>query len=305
MADIATDAGSNGAAAGAPADQSTDQSQSPFDQANDIADQASPPPIDPGFGDDIADQGDAGDTIELVVNGETITKTLDEVKSLARQYIASEQKLEQVKKQAADIKSQQAVIAKEKGAIKQLLEVFQKGDFDTMAEFAETIKAGAQFKQGAIQFAMKLYEHSRLSPEQREHIESKRELEKMRQAHAHREKQDSDRAFEYQVGQWTQHIQVELPKAFKELGVPDTAFVREHAIATWKDAVERGQQPTALAVVAHVKARMEEARLLHAPTPTATSRQRPRATPQSVGKANGKDAGGHINFTEWQKSRGR
>ncbi len=73
---------------------------------------------------------------------------------------------------------------------------------------------------------MKLYEYLKMSPEQREHIEAKKELQKVRQAHEQRQKEDSDRAFQYEVSKLmrTEHVKVEMPKAIKE--VYDERFCR-------------------------------------------------------------------------------
>src|SRR5437879_5217675 len=109
-----TDAGSSGTAA-APADLDPSLEQQP-----DI--ELTPPPMDPGFAEDTpAEPADAAEQIMLKVNGKELSLPLPEVIAAAQRDLAAAGRLEQVKKQAAEIKSQQAHIDTQKGAIQQLV----------------------------------------------------------------------------------------------------------------------------------------------------------------------------------------
>ena len=254
---------------------------------------------------------DDSEKIALRVNGKTIQKTMKEVIDLAQKYEATSMKLDTAKKEITDARAVKQKYTEQSDAIKQLMQVMQKGDVDTMHDFvAEQLNASEAFNKGVIQYVLKLWEHSKMSPEQREGVENKKLLAKMRQAEEQRSKQDADRAFEYKINQWTQHIEAEVPKALKEVGLPDSEFIRGHIISTWRAALERGQNPTASAVAAHVKGQLEASKLLSGNQPTKVApmpAQRPRATNESVGrtKAAPTQETGYGSWDEWVKTRGR
>jgi hypothetical protein len=246
----------------------------------------------------------------LKINGKEVEKTYAEIKADAQKYAATEIKLEQAKKQVEEAKQMQAQVAQHQQVIRNLLGVLQRGDLETIGNFAaEHLNAGETFNKAVIQYALKLYEYSKMSPEQREAIENKKLLQKMRAEAELRQKQDQERAFELRVNEWSEHIATEIPRAIKEVGLTDSAFVREHIVSTWRAAIERGQNPTARAVAAFVKQRFDEAKLGGAPAPAApVIPPRRRATPESVGlkRSSGQpEQQGYMSFTDWQKSRGR
>lgn len=248
-----------------------------------------------------AEEGEPGEMIALKVNGKTIEKSLDEIKALAQQQIAGEAKLEVAKKQIEEAKQAKAQADNQVSAIRQMLTVLQRGDFDTIAEFAhEKLNAGRAFDEGVIKYALKLYEMAQMTPEQREAVENRKLVEKYKRDAEERQRLDRQRAMEYQVNQWTQHIAVEVPKAIKAVGLPDTDLVREHIVSTWRTALENGQNPTPMAVANFVKQRFEAAKLTHAPKAPAPTR--PKATARSVGMTKPK-ASDYIEISELRRGR--
>lgn len=242
----------------------------------------------------------------LKVNGKETEHSYTEIKAMAQKYAATELKLEQAKNEIAKTREMQTEIAGQQQAVKNLLQVLKSGDLETIGNFAdEYLGAGREFQQGVIEYALKIYEYSKMSPEQRESMDNKKLLNKMRQEAETKAQQDQQRAFEYQINQWSEHIASEIPKAMKAVGLPDTPFVREHLVGTWRSAIEQGRNPTATAVAEFVKKRMKEANMqLSSPAPATP--QRPRATKQSVANRNGQATEPqqqYMGWAEWQKSR--
>lgn len=267
------------------------------------------------YRDPLADPGEPDEKITLKVNGKSIEKTKSEVIAAAQMYEATALKLDQAKKQLEQAKTMQEQVTGQQQAIRNLLGVLQRGDMDTIANFAsEHLGAGEVFNKAVINYALKLYEYSKMSPEQREAVENKKLIAKFRQEAEQRSRQDQERAFEYRVNQWTDHINNEIPKAITEVGLVDSPFVRDHIVSTWRAAIERGQEPTAKAVAQYVKQRLDDAKINIAPAPAPSAPQRRTATPDSVRKssapserpARGSSQGGeYMSWSDWQKSRGR
>lgn len=259
---------------------------------------------------DAESTGDSGEEmITLKVNGKNIERTRSEVVKAAQLYEATEVKLEAAKKQLEEAKGLQAKVGEQQQLIRNIIGVLQRGDLDTIGEFAsEYLNAGDVFNKAVVNYALKLYELSRMSPEQREAFENKRLLTKMRNEAEQRAKQDQERAYEYQVNQWSQHIAVEIPKAIAEVGLVDSPFIREHIVSAWRNAIERGQNPTATAVAQFVKERLDAAKISFGGTQAPQVPQRRHATAQSVKRASGTAApepDSYVSFSDWQKSRGR
>ena len=242
----------------------------------------------------------------LKVNGKTIEKPYAEIKEMAQKYEATSMKLETAKKEITEARDMKAQLSSQQEAVKNLLGVLQRGDLETVAEFVTNhLNGGEAFNKAVINYSLKLYEQSKMSPEQREAIENRKLVEKYKREAEERQKSDQTRAFEYKVNQWSEHISQEVPKAIKEVGFVDSDFVREHIIATWRTALERGQNPTASAVAAFVKQRLDAAKIVP-PAPKAPA-VRPTATRESVGltKSNGHDETGYKSWDEWKRTRGR
>lgn len=269
--------------------------------------------------DEVRDEADDGHHPEgipprdvLKVNGKEIEQSYAEIKAAAQKYHATEVKLEQAKKQLDEAKQSQQQVAHQQQVIRNLLGVLQRGDFDTIADFAtEHLNAGETFNKGVIAYALKLYEMSKMSPEQREAIENKKMLMRMRQEAEQRQKQDQERAFEYRVNQWSEHISTEIPKAIQEVGLVDSPFVREHIVSTWRNAIEAGKNPTAKAVAAFVKKRLDEAKVNYGKADTIQQApQRPRATRESVTRSSSTPRAqpqgqGYSSWDDWKANRGR
>jgi hypothetical protein len=257
-------------------------------------------PEDDDFGDE---------KIKLKVNGKVVEKSLNDVIKAAQMYEASAIKLEQAKAQAEQLKTMQGQVQQQQAAIKSVLEVLARGDIQTMAEFAEQhLNAGQVFNQAVIQYALQLYEYSRMSEEQREAADNKKLLAKLQRDAEERGRQDQQRLHEYRVSQWMEHLNVEIPKALATVGLPNNDFVRQQIIGTWRAALEAGQTPTAAAVAAHVKEQLQAANIRLTQPMAPAPRQ--RATADSVARrANGatppSPASEYMNFSDWQKSRGR
>jgi len=245
--------------------------------------------------------------VRLTINGKKVEMTLDEVKAAAQREIAGAGKLEQAKKEIAEARTIKETVIQQQTAMRGLLQVIANGDFDALSEFVDTeLKAGDKFKQGLVNHAVALVKFHQMSPEQKEAIVAKRELERMRKAKAQRDETDKSRAHDYQVNQWTQHLTIEIPRAINEAGLPDSQFVRNQIISTWRMAIDRGQQPTALAVAQYVKSQLDEARMLHAPQqPPQPVKPRPRATRESVGMKSQGATAQYTSFEDRKRSRGR
>jgi hypothetical protein len=248
----------------------------------------------------------------LKVNGKTIEKNYSEIKEMAQKYEATQQKLETAKKEAQDARRMKTELTSQQDAVKQLLGVLAKGDIETVADFVDQkLNGGKAFNEAVIKYALKLFEHSKMSPEQREALENKKLIEKYRREAETNQKEQQQRQFEMQVNQWSEHIGLEVPKALKEVGLPDTQFVREHVITTWRNALERGQNPTAAAVASFVKKRLDESGInIGAQKAQAPQQQpRPRATPETTATRSRlqrqEPTHDYMPYSEWQKTRGR
>lgn len=247
--------------------------------------------------------------IKLKVNGKTVEKPLSEVVELAQKYQATEMKLETAKKEITEARKMQESIKGQQDAVKQLLGVMQRGDIATIAEFVtDKLGAGDVFNKSLISYALKLYEDSKMTPEQREAQQNRNLVEKYKREAEARQHEEQQRAFEYQVNQWTETINRDVPKALSDVGLPDTDFIRSHVISTWRTAVDNGQNPTAAAVAAYVKQQLADAKLLNQAAPKVAP-TRPRATPESVGLRKQKDAldmeTPYMGWEAWKASRGR
>jgi hypothetical protein len=248
-----------------------------------------------------------GERIKLKVNGKTIEKSYADVIKMAQLYEATNVKLETAKKEIESARATKAQFESQQNAVRQLLGVMQRGDIDSITEFVhEKLGAGDVWDQAIVKAALRMYEISKMSPEQRQALENEKLIKKYRAEAEERRKQDESRAFDLQVNQWSEYINVEIPKAIQTIGLPDTAFVREHIISTWRAAIERGQTPTATAVANFVKKRLDEAKMLGQPAPKPPAVTRPRATRESVAgrnRLNG-SSGQYQSWSEWQKTRG-
>lgn len=250
-------------------------------------------------------------TDRLKINGKEVERTYAEIKAAAQKYEATEIKLDQAKKQLEEAKGLQAKVGEQQNLIRNILGVLQKGDLDTVGEFVRNyLHAGDVFDQAIVKYALKLYEYDRLSPAEKEAYQNKLAVERYRKEAEERQRLDQDRAFEYRVNQWSEHIATEVPKAIAEVGLVDSPFVREHIVGAWRNAIERGLNPTAKAVAAWVKQRLEEAKVTFAPAEPAPEKappQRKRATAESVGlrRGNGAEPQPYMSFSDWQKTRGR
>lgn len=246
--------------------------------------------------------------VKLKVNGKIIEKTQDEVVKMAQLYSATEMKLETAKKEIEEARSTKRELQTQQNAVRDLLGVMQRGEIDKISEFVhEKLGAGDLWDKAIVQAALKLYEISKMSPEQRESLENKKLVTKLRAEAEERTKSEKQRAYDYEVNQWSEHINVEVPKAIKMVGLPDTAWVRSHIISTWRAAIERGQSPTAAAVANYVKKQLEESKMLgNNKVELKQVVTRPRATPSSVGHRNGKaEDTGYIGWDTWLKTRGK
>jgi hypothetical protein len=244
----------------------------------------------------------------LKVNGKNITKPYSEIKEMAQKYEATSMKLETAKKEITEARAMKQQLGSQQEAVKNLLGVMQRGEIDTMVDFITEHLGGADvFNQRLVQYAIKLGEQARMSPEQREAIANKKLIQKFKADSEAREKADKEKSWNYEVNQWSQHINIEIPKAIRTVGLPDTEFTRESIISAWRAAIERGQQPTAAAVASFVKGRLEASKLLGQQPKPVPIPQRPTATRESVGlkKVNGKDETGYSSWDEWVKNRGR
>lgn len=268
------------------------------------------PDDNPDDDPDTADaEEDDGEKITLKVNGKNVQKSMKEVIELAQKYSATEMKLETAKKEITEARAVKEKYQTQSDAIKQLLTVMQKGDVETIHDFvAERLNASEQFNKGVIEYVLRLWEHSKMSPEQKEAHENKKLLTKLRQEQENQKKADADRAHDYAVNQWTQHLDTEIPKALKEIGLPDSEFVRSHIIQTWSAALNNGQNPTALAVANYVKGQLEAAKINFGKADAVPTSTRPRATPEAVKrKSNGgrEEPTGYKGWDEWRATRGR
>jgi len=265
--------------------------------------------VEPEEGAETDEEGELeADLVELKVNGKRIEKPMSEVVALAQKQIAGEAKLEQAKAEIEEARKVRQQADTQISAVKQLLQVVQRGDLDTIAEFArERLGAGDAFDRSVIQYALKLYEMSKMSPEQREALENKRMIEKYRMEAQERQRLDQERAMEYQVNKWSEHIATELPKAIQQSGLPDTAFVREHIISAWRTALEQGKNPTPMAVAQYVRQRLEESGMLNSGPKHPTMPTKPRATRESVGlrREAGQQDTQYQSWDAWIKNRGR
>lgn len=243
----------------------------------------------------------------LKVNGKNIEKPYSEIKEMAQKYEATSMKLETAKKEITEARDMKKQLGSQQEAVKNLLGVLQRGDVDTIVDFVEEHLGGANvFKQKMVQYAIRLGEYARMSPEQREAIENKKLIQKFKADGEARERADKERSWNYEVNQWSQHLNVEVPKAIKLVGLQDSEFTRESIISAWRAAIERGQNPTAAAVASFVKSRLESAKLTGGTIPKPVQAQRPTATRQSVGmkKTNGSAETGYSSWDDWLKTRG-
>lgn len=260
---------------------------------------------------DAAEEDDGAERIALKVNGKTVHKTQKEIIELAQKYSATEMKLETAKKEITEAREIKERYTRQSDAVKELLQTMKLGNIDMIHDFVdERLGASAAFNKGVVDYVVKLYEQSKYTPEQKEAHENKKQLAKMRSEHEQRTKQDAERAQQYQINQWTQHLDTEVPKALKEIGLPDSEFIRGHIISTWRAALERGQQPTAIAVANYVKGQLEASKVSFGGQPqrlpAMPAQTRPRATAESVGrKTNPQKETGYGSWDEWIKTRGR
>lgn len=271
---------------------------------NPIGDQDDPDQKTEG---DVEDEEDAEPRIKLKVNGKTIEKTQAEVVKMAQLYSATEMKLETAKKEILEAREVKSQLQTQQNAVRDLLGVMQRGEIDKISEFVhEKLGAGDLWDKAIVKAALQLYEVAKMSPEQREALENRKLVTKLRAEAEERTKSEKQRAYDYEVNQWSEHINIEVPKAIKMVGLPDTAFVREHIISTWRAAIERGQTPTAAAVANYVKKRLDEANMTGGRAEIKQTVTRPKATSTSVGHRNGKvEDTGYIGWDAWVKSRGK
>lgn len=297
----------------------SESTSAPMDGATDS------PELTEGFTDDALDQGneqealatpDEGeeddflqDKVKLKVNGKTTEHSMSEVVKMAQQYQATNIKLEQAKQEVQQAKQMQGQLHSQQEAIKAILQVLQKGDIDTIADFvAEHLQAGDRFNQAIIQYALKQYELAKLPPELREAEANKKLLARMRKEAEDRQRVDQQRAYEFKVNQWTDYLNTELPKAMETVGLPNTDWVRDQVIQTWRVALENGQTPTAKAVAQFVQQRLKQANINLQTQQAGPVRQ--RATQQSVAagrqRLNGADKQPqeqYISWSDWVKNR--
>lgn len=245
--------------------------------------------------------------VKLKVNGKTLEKTQAEVVKMAQLYEATSMKLETAKKEIEEARTVKRELQTQQNAVRDLLGVMQRGEIEKITEFVtEKLESGDAWQKAIIRQALAFYEVAKMSPEQRKAYENEKLVAKLRAEAEERTKSEKQRAFDYEVNQWSEHINVEVPKSIKMVGLPDTAFVRDQIISVWRTAIEQGRTPTATAVANYVKTRLEESKLLG----KAEVKQvvpRPRATPSSVGHRNGKavEETPYIGWEEWKRTRGK
>lgn len=265
------------------------------------------PSADQDDPDQQGDSEDDGEKITLKVNGKSVEHSFDEVKEMAQKYAATSMKLETAKREIEEARAVKTQLQSQQTAVRDLLGIMQRGEIDKISEFVhEKLGVGDVWDKAIIKEALRFWEIAKMSPEQREAIENRKLVQRLRAEAEERNKSEQQRAYEYQVNQWAEHINIEVPKAIKTVGLPDTAFIREHIISTWRAAIERGQTPTASAVANFVKKRLDEAKLTGQPMPQPS--QRPKATRDSVrgggSRSNGADTG-YIGWDNWLKTRGK
>jgi hypothetical protein len=73
-----------------------------------------------------------------------------------------------------------------------------------------------------------------MTPEQREGVEAKKEAQRLRQHLSERDKTDAQRRKEYEINLANEHINQEYPKALAAVGLPDTAFIKNQVMVTWR-----------------------------------------------------------------------
>lgn len=244
--------------------------------------------------------------ITLKVNGKNIQKTQAEVVKMAQLYSATEMRLETAKKEVEDARATKAQLQEQQNGVRNLMGIMQRGDIDKISEFVhEKLGTGDVWDKAIVQAALKLYEISKMSPEQREALENRKLVSKLRAEAEERTQTEQQRAFQYQQNQWSQHIDVELPKAISLVGLPNTPYIRDQILREWSAALNRGQLPTAAAVANYVKKQLEEAKMLGQTAPKMLVPPRPRATKDSVGLRNGKvEETGYLGWDEWKRTRG-
>lgn len=267
------------------------------------------PPMDPGFGDEeSAEEEDTGPKEKITVNGKTYEVSLDELKAAAQREIAGTSKLEVAKKEIAEARDMKAQFTKQQSAVKSLLTLIASGNIESLADFVDGDLAkhvkGANpdtFKRGLVDYVQKLYQQSKMTPEQREGVEAKKEAARLRQHMAERDKSEQQKQDEYQINLANEHINIEYPKAIAAVGLPDTPFIKSQIMSTWRDAIERGHNPTCTAVAAHVKKELEAARMM--PQQGRQQAARPKATPQSVHKDAPRESSQYTSFEDMVRAR--
>lgn len=175
---------------------------------------------------------------EIKVNGKTEKVTVREAIKRAQLASASHEKMQQAAK-----------IAKQAQQMQQLLELAEKNP----AEFFKM--RGKSFDQIAEEALAKRFELAQMSPEQRELIETRQQLEAMRAERENAQKEFKSHQERVVSQQVQQKLDQEIGEAFSQSSLPKEPFYVAQIAAEMLRAEKLGQSLTAKDAADRVKSR--------------------------------------------------
>ena len=194
---------------------------------------------------------DKNQTIKLKVNGKEIEQPLSEVVKMAQLYQASEIKLENLKQQKAQVDGQiQQVQA--------LGKIMKSGNPEHISEVFKML--GVDFNKVAAQHVKKMFDLDMMPAEQKKAYQLEQQVKQL-QAQQHQQNQmEQARIQQYHDQKAAEELQIEIPKALKEVNLQTSPEIIARIAQVWQSALRAGKNPTATQVASYVKGMIENER---------------------------------------------
>ena len=198
--------------------------------------------------DDGTDEGEEAedDTVELKVNGETMTKTVDEVIALAQKQIAAEVKFEKLKEAANELNAEKMKIEQTRSSLKQFVAQMNSRDpldhiqlYDQLRKHIPTMPSFQDMVEAFVTRELEwqsMPEHER----QLKAVEHERKkIEAERNAILEEQKRQK---FETSRAEFLNYLNSSLPAALQSVGLDNTPATLRRVAATWMELENRNNQ---------------------------------------------------------------
>ena len=189
--------------------------------------------------------------VKLKVNGREIEAPLADVIKQAQQYQASEVKLE-------NLKQAKAKVDQTLQQVQAMGNILKSGNPEQISEIFKAL--GVDFTKVAAKHVKQLFDRDMMPPEQRKQYELEQQVKQLRAQQEQQRQMEMARIQQYHDQKAAEELQIEIPKALKEVKLNTSPEIIARIAQVWQSALRAGKNPTAVQVASFVKQQVENER---------------------------------------------